>query len=78
MVGNDTPVFFIRVPTKFPDFIHSRAPISIAVISLMRSVPAAFRAGRLKKLTGPRDHVAIGHLRQVVNRSPRWPRLSPL
>jgi len=23
MVGNDTPVFFIRDPTKFPDFIHS-------------------------------------------------------
>lgn len=23
MVGNDTPVFFIRDPIKFPDFIHS-------------------------------------------------------
>ena len=23
MVGNNTPVFFIRDPIKFPDFIHS-------------------------------------------------------
>ena len=23
MVGNNTPVFFIRDPMKFPDFIHS-------------------------------------------------------
>jgi catalase len=23
MVGNNTPVFFIRDPSKFPDFIHS-------------------------------------------------------
>ena len=24
MVGNNTPVFFIRDPTKFPDFIHTQ------------------------------------------------------
>ena len=24
MVGNNTPVFFIRDPIKFPDFIHSQ------------------------------------------------------
>src|SRR5712692_7701010 len=24
MVGNDTPVFFVRDPMKFPDFIHSQ------------------------------------------------------
>ena len=24
MTGNNTPVFFIRDPTKFPDFIHSQ------------------------------------------------------
>jgi catalase len=23
MVGNNTPVFFIKDPMKFPDFIHS-------------------------------------------------------
>ena len=23
MVGNNTPIFFIRDPIKFPDFIHS-------------------------------------------------------
>lgn len=23
MVGNNTPVFFIKDPIKFPDFIHS-------------------------------------------------------
>lgn len=23
LVGNNTPVFFIRDPSKFPDFIHS-------------------------------------------------------
>jgi catalase len=23
MVGNNTPVFFIKDPSKFPDFIHS-------------------------------------------------------
>lgn len=23
MVGNNTPVFFIRDPSKFPDFIHT-------------------------------------------------------
>jgi len=24
MVGNNTPVFFIRDPMKFPDFIHTQ------------------------------------------------------
>ena len=24
MVGNNTPVFFIKDPIKFPDFIHSQ------------------------------------------------------
>jgi len=24
MVGNNTPVFFIKEPMKFPDFIHSQ------------------------------------------------------
>jgi catalase len=24
MVGNNTPVFFIKDPVKFPDFIHSQ------------------------------------------------------
>ena len=24
MVGNKTPVFFVRDPMKFPDFIHSQ------------------------------------------------------
>lgn len=24
MVGNNTPIFFIRDPIKFPDFIHSQ------------------------------------------------------
>jgi len=24
MVGNNTPIFFIRDPMKFPDFIHSQ------------------------------------------------------
>jgi catalase len=24
MVGNNTPVFFIRDPSKFPDFIHTQ------------------------------------------------------
>src|SRR5260370_42198699 len=24
LVGNDTPVFFVRDPMKFPDFIHSQ------------------------------------------------------
>jgi catalase len=24
MVGNNTPIFFIRDPQKFPDFIHSQ------------------------------------------------------
>src|SRR5699024_12083520 len=24
MVGNNTPVFFVRDPMKFPDFIHSQ------------------------------------------------------
>lgn len=24
MVGNNTPVFFIRDPIKFPDFIHTQ------------------------------------------------------
>lgn len=24
MTGNNTPVFFIRDPIKFPDFIHSQ------------------------------------------------------
>jgi len=24
MVGNNTPIFFIRDPSKFPDFIHSQ------------------------------------------------------
>ncbi len=23
MVGNNTPVFFVKDPSKFPDFIHS-------------------------------------------------------
>jgi len=26
LVGNDTPIFFIRDPLKFPDFIHSQKP----------------------------------------------------
>jgi catalase len=26
LVGNNTPVFFIRDPLKFPDFIHSQKP----------------------------------------------------
>lgn len=26
MVGNNTPVFFIKDPLKFPDFIHSQKP----------------------------------------------------
>jgi len=26
MVGNNTPVFFINDPMKFPDFIHSQKP----------------------------------------------------
>jgi catalase len=24
MVGNNTPVFFIKDPMKFPDFLHSQ------------------------------------------------------
>jgi catalase len=24
MTGNNTPIFFIRVPIKFPDFIHTQ------------------------------------------------------
>ena len=24
LVGNDTPIFFLRDPLKFPDFIHSQ------------------------------------------------------
>jgi catalase len=24
MVGNNTPIFFVRDPSKFPDFIHSQ------------------------------------------------------
>ena len=26
LVGNNTPIFFIRDPLKFPDFIHSQKP----------------------------------------------------
>ena len=26
LTGNDTPIFFIRDPLKFPDFIHSQKP----------------------------------------------------
>src|SRR5258708_6595045 len=27
IVGNNTPVFFVRDPMKFPDFIHSQLPV---------------------------------------------------
>ena len=30
MVGNNTPIFFIRDPLKFPDFIHTQKPQVIA------------------------------------------------
>ena len=29
MVGNNTPVFFIKDPIKFPDLIHSRKPCPV-------------------------------------------------
>jgi catalase len=29
MVGNNTPVFFIRDPLKFPDFIHTQKRLEL-------------------------------------------------
>jgi catalase len=47
MVGNNTPVFFVRDPSKFQDFIHSqkRLPDTIAATCTMRSPRATRRSG---------------------------------
>lgn len=40
MVGNNTPIFFIRDPLKFPDFIHTqyaetRHVVGLAALTLL-------------------------------------------
>ena len=34
MVGNNTPVFFIRDAIKFPDFIHTRKDIRPDILAI--------------------------------------------
>jgi catalase len=42
MVGNNTPVFFIRDPSKFPDFIHTQVTYSKIFQILKKILKSSF------------------------------------
>ena len=66
LVGNDTPIFFMRDPVKFPDFIHSqkRDPYT-------QRARARQRLGLLLALA--RSHTSV----HLAVRRPRHPRQLP-
>ena len=50
LVGNNTPVFFVRDPVKFPDFIHiSTVMVRIPIVLLMPKISACGSSFILKR-----------------------------